>query len=139
MNKSTTYLYFKNTYIPSFRSVLLGIGTEASCLMPFPSLVAIVSSILIAFWLPYPEDEPELELLLPSSITYERMEKKLYNAYSMWVEDYVNTISYTFHFPSKNVCIADVRIWYFLGNTCLVKRKIFLLGNWIKFKYCQKN
>ena len=41
------------------------------------------------------------------------MEKKLYNAYSMWVEDYVNTILYTLHFPSKNVCIANVRIWYY--------------------------
>ena len=38
----------------------------------------------------------------------------------MWVEDYVNTISYTFHFPSKNVCIADMVLQ---GNTCLVVGK----------------
>ena len=62
-----TPTYFKK-YLPSFKSVL-GIGTEAGCLMPIPSLVG-VSSILMAFWLPYPEEEPELELLLPSSITY---------------------------------------------------------------------
>ena len=91
--------------------------------MPLPSLVAIVSSILIAFWLPYPEDEPELELLLPSSITYERMEKKLYNAYSMWVEDYVNTISNTFHFPSKNVCIVVIRIWYYLSRQYMLGKE----------------
>ena len=39
--------------------------------------------------------------------------KIVYNAYSMWVEDYVNTISYTFQIPSKNVCLANVRIWYY--------------------------
>ena len=114
MNNNTIYLYFKKYlhtffYISTFGywywsrlfNAICFIGCY--CIIYFDSILTAIS-------------RRRTRTRTTASIFYnlwKNGKKIVYNAYSMWVEDYVNTILYTLHFPSKNVCITNVRIWYY--------------------------
>ena len=124
MNNNTIYLYFKKYlhtffYISTFGywywsrlfNAISFIGCY--CIIYFDSILTAIS-------------RRRTRTRTTASIFYnlwKNGKKIVYNAYSMWVEDYVNTISYTFHFPSKNVCIVVVRIWYYLSRQYMLGKE----------------